>query len=218
MQFSRLSRHGAWLAGKQRNRETGDYKSFVGPAALYDRVGAMQFYLLTYFGLRKEHYLLDIGCGSLRAGRLLIPYLLPGRYCGIEPEAWLVETGIARELGEETSRINQPRFSSDPNFTLSVFGSRFDFILAHSIFSHASLHQIRRCLAEARDVMGPSSIFLATFVQGKRCYQGNEWVHCARYTWEKMRHLAREADLLCRLVDWHHPVGQRWMMLRRGAR
>ena len=44
------------------------YKAYVGPPSVYDLVGAMQFNLLTSFGLRDFHKLLDIGCGSLRAG------------------------------------------------------------------------------------------------------------------------------------------------------
>jgi SAM-dependent methyltransferase len=57
-------------------------------------MGATQFRLLTTLGLREHHSLLDFGCGSLRAGRLLIPYLLPGRYYGLEPNRCLIEDGI----------------------------------------------------------------------------------------------------------------------------
>jgi len=50
--------------------ETGSkhYRAFVGPPDKYDLVSAMQFNLLTSLGLRECHHLLDIGCGSLRAG------------------------------------------------------------------------------------------------------------------------------------------------------
>jgi hypothetical protein len=52
------------------------YTAYVGPPAQYDFMGASQFRLLCTLGLRENHTLLDFGCGSLRAGRLLIPYLL----------------------------------------------------------------------------------------------------------------------------------------------
>ena len=74
------------------------YRAFVGSSWLYDLVAATQFNLLTALGLREYHYLLDIGCGSLRGGRLFIPYLLPNRYFGIEPESWLIEESIANEM------------------------------------------------------------------------------------------------------------------------
>ena len=51
------------------------YRAYVGPPEDYDLIAAMVFNLLTTLGLRQHHSVLDIGCGSLRIGRLLIPYL-----------------------------------------------------------------------------------------------------------------------------------------------
>ena len=77
------------------------YKPYVGPDDKYDLIASMQFNLLTFMGLRDYHKLLDIGCGSLRVGRLLIPYLLKGNYFGLEPEKWLVNEALANELGRD---------------------------------------------------------------------------------------------------------------------
>ncbi|MFP8873463.1 MAG: hypothetical protein VCB42_02780, partial [Myxococcota bacterium] len=65
------------------------YTAYVGPPRDYDSMGATQFRLLCTLGLREHHRLLDFGCGSLRAGRFLIPYLKPGHYHGVEPNRWL---------------------------------------------------------------------------------------------------------------------------------
>lgn len=141
------------------------YRAFVGPPKKYDIVSAIQFNLLTTLGLREQHFLLDIGCGSLRAGRLFIPYLLPGRYFGIEPEKWLIEDGISKEIGNDLIGFKKPTFSNDCNFSFTLFNQKFDFILAQSIFSHASAKQISRCLAQAREVMNSNSVFVATFIK-----------------------------------------------------
>src|SRR5437763_10973182 len=58
------------------------YRAYVGPPEDYDLVAAMAFNLLTTLGLRQHHSLLDIGCGSLRIGRILIPYLNRGKNLG----------------------------------------------------------------------------------------------------------------------------------------
>lgn len=76
------------------------YRAFVGSPEKYDLVSAIQFNLLTSIGLRENHYLLDIGCGSLRGRRLFIVYLLSAHYLEIEPEKWLIEEGIKKELGK----------------------------------------------------------------------------------------------------------------------
>ena len=80
------------------------YRAYVGPPQDYDLIAAMTFNLLTTLGLRQHHSLLDVGCGSLRIGRLLIPYLNRGKYFGIEPAEWLVAEGIRQELGKRPQR------------------------------------------------------------------------------------------------------------------
>jgi len=193
----------------------GEYRSHVGPAERYDLFSAVQFNLLTFLGLREHHYLLDVGCGSLRAGRLFIPYLQPGHYYGVEPEAWLVQQGIERELGADLVRLKRPVFSHDDRFTFSALGQRFDFLLAYSIFSHASQDQIRRCLSEARQVMQPGAIFAATFAEGPDDYQGDRWVLWATYTFERMRALVEEQGLVCVPIEWPNPDPnlQRWILI-----
>ena len=191
-----------------------DYRGYVGPHEKFDLLSANQFNLLTFLGLREDHYLLDIGCGSLRVGRLLIPFLLPERYHGIEPEQWLIDEGIRNELGRDILEIKKPVFSNDDDFTLSIFNRKFDYILAHSIFSHASEQQIRKCLSEARKVMTPTSLFIATFAKGRENYFGNEWVYpgFVMYTEEHMHTLFQEQKLVSTVLRWSHPEFQIWIV------
>lgn len=189
------------------------YRAFVGPPDKYDLVSAMQFNLLTLLGLREEHSLLDIGCGSLRAGKLFIAYLLPRNYYGVEPERWLVEEGIRNELGCEIITMKEPGFRYESNFDLSAFGKKFDFLLAQSIFTHASAGQIRKCLSEAKKVMKPTSIFACTFIEGKDNYGGDSWVYpgCVAYTRSYFEGLAEEQGLVCKFLNWNHPNYHTWV-------
>ncbi len=189
------------------------YRSHVGPPERYDVIGAMQFNLLTFLGLRETHYLLDIGCGSLRGGRLFIPYLLPGRYYGMEPAQWLIDDGIANEIGQDLVRIKRPVFSNDDNFTLTAFGRSFDFLIAQSIFTHAAQRHIRRCLSQAAQVMAPTAIFAATIFKGREDYAGTEWRESDPLTYrlETMEAFARESGLVCMPIGWPHPSGQFWL-------
>jgi SAM-dependent methyltransferase len=208
------------------------YRAFVGPPEDYDLIAAIQFNLLTALGLREHHHLLDIGCGSLRAGRLFIPYLLPRRYVGVEPETWLIEEALEREIGRDVLEIKQPMFSDMSDFGFSRLGRRFDFLLAQSIFSHAPASMIQRCFEEAHEVMDPASVFVATFVEGRSNHAGDRWAYRAEslswtddweqrgsvaYTFAFLRDLAARCRLDCRRLDWPHPR-QRWIALSvRGA-
>jgi SAM-dependent methyltransferase len=194
------------------------YRAYVGPPEKYDLVAAMQFNLLTELGLREFHYLLDIGCGSLRGGRLFIPYLLPGRYYGIEPEAWLVHEGIGNELGEDILRIKRPVFSHDSNFNCVDFNQRFDYVLAQSVFSHASQTQIQECLSKVRNCLRSEGVMAATIVEGTQDYEGETWVYpeCVKYTVAQIQRLAAAAGLRAEAIDWPHPNGQRWLLITGG--
>jgi SAM-dependent methyltransferase len=192
------------------------HRAWVGPPQTYDLVAAGQFGLLTQLGLREHHTLLDVGCGSLRGGRLFIPYLLPERYFGIEPETWALEEGIASEVGRDLIDLKRPSFSDVDDFRLSVFGRRFDYILAQSIFSHAARHQIERCLAEAAEVLEPEGLLAATWMEGPD-HAGTEWVYpeCATYQADSMGALVEAAGLRFEPVEWPHPNGQRWFVATR---
>src|ERR1700676_2282071 len=137
------------------------YKSFVvGSAENYDTMGRSQFEMLRCWGLREDHHLLDIGCGSLSGGRFAIRFLAPGRYCGIEPQQWLIDEGVGREVGPAVLASKRPAFSNDIGFNLSLFGRQFDFMVAHSILSHTSQPQMRQLFSEAGKVMRAGAIFL----------------------------------------------------------
>lgn len=190
------------------------HRAFIGPTGEYDISAASQFNLLTLLGLREHHTLLDIGCGALRSGRLFIAYLQPDRYFGIEPNRWLLDAAIRHEVGRDLIAIKRPTFHHTETFQLGVFGRTFDFLLAHSIFTHASQDQIRTCLGEARKVMTPSSLFLATYAPGEASYEGDAWLYpeMCRYTAETMRALAEEQGLACEEIGWPH-IRQRWVAL-----
>jgi len=193
---------------------TRHYRAFIGATETYDIFAHMQFSLMTLLGMRQEHTLLDIGCGSLRAGKLFLMYLQPDRYFGIEPEQWLVEEGIEREIGQELVARKRPRFLFDNNFSCAAFGTRFDFIIAQSIFSHASIAQVRRCLSQARAAMGDTSMFAASFVPGQDDYAGEQWVYpgIVHYRPQTIERLAGEAGLGCKTLDWFHIGGQTWFV------
>jgi len=195
------------------------HRAFVGPPEDYDTIAALQFTLLAVLGLREHHSVLDIGCGSLRAGRLFIAYLRRARYFGIEPEERLVQAGIERETGRDLVRLKQPTFSTRSDFALSSFGRQFDYLMAQSIFSHAASGQVRRCFEEARRVMHSDSVFAANFLPGPTDAVGDGWVydHNVTYTPDGIVAMAAQAGLVCKLIAWPHPR-LKWMLLTTAER
>jgi SAM-dependent methyltransferase len=149
---------------------------------------------------------------------MLIPYLRPGRYFGIEPERWLVEEGIERELGQDILEAKRPSFRFVDDFSASSFGVAFDFVLAQSILSHTYPDLAAKALGEVARVLAPEGMLLATFIEGERTSKGSGeripkgsgWVKAAvPYRWERMRTLVEDAGMVARRLEWPYPR-QKW--------
>ena len=200
---------------------TEHYSAYVGPPGQYDFMGATQFRLACALGLREDHHLLDFGCGSLRAGRLFIPYLRADRYCGVEPNAWLVKEAIAGELGgEDMVRLKRPRFDCNDEFRVGMFDAAFDFIVAQSIFSHCGSDLIAKALHNFRAVLKSDGVIMATFVPNtnQEEYTSDGWVYpgCAAYGDATIRRFAETARLACTRIPWFHPR-QDWYLFAHNA-
>ena len=190
------------------------YRAYVGPPEDYDLIAAMTFNLLTTLGLRQHHSLIDIGCGSLRIGRLLIPYLNRGKYFGIEPAEWLVAEGIKQELGETVVQTKRPTFFfTDSPETVGRAKVRFDFALAQSIFSHCGLDLIKGWLSAVSRSLAPDGILLATFLPGDEDAPQTGWVYpeCVNYRPITLERAAAEVNLRFEILDWKHPR-QTWAL------
>src|SRR5947208_5756894 len=181
------------------------YRAYVGPPEDYDLVAAMAFNLLTTLGLRQHHSLLDIGCGSLRIGRLLIPYLNRGKYFGVEPNEWLVDEGIRRELGETSVEIKRPTFFfSDSPDTISHAKISFDFALAQSIFSHCGLDLINRWLSAISRSLAQDGVLVATFLIGEEDSAQTGWIYpeCVNYRPATLERSAEDVNLRFESLNW----------------
>ncbi len=190
------------------------YRAFVGPPSRYDLIAAMTFNLLTTLGLRQHHALLDLGCGSLRIGRLFIPYLNRGKYVGLEPNEWLVREGIRNEVGESLVQIKRPTFlySDSPN-ALAALDGPIDFVVAQSIFSHCGLDLVISWVSAIAQHLAPAGALVATFVSGESDTSEKGWIYpgCVRFKPDTLKGVAAGAGLRFAPLDWRHPT-QNWAL------
>lgn len=209
--------------------ESAQHRKAVGPPDRFDLIAGLQFSLLFALGLRDRHRLLDIGCGSLRGGRLFIPYLAAGNYYGIEPDESLVDAGIRYEVGHDACEMKSPHFLYDGEFAFGKFETQFDFLMAQSILSHTHSDLMRPLLANARSVIADDGIFAGTFfwsrpALGTHMHRikgpgGAGWVGegGVAYRWNELSELFSEADFAVKRLRFPHPV-QTWFVAVRKSR
>jgi hypothetical protein len=139
-------------------------QNFVGnPGANFIVVGNLQLELLKRNGCTPESHVLEIGGGCLVAGRPIMDFLLPDRYVCIEPNTWLIDA-VQEGLPDTRDLIarKRPVFLSNEDFDASAAGRKFDFVISHSILSHAAHWQLPMFLRNTKRVLGRAGIAIVS--------------------------------------------------------
>ena len=127
------------------------------------QVGQLQFDYATSHGLKPDMRMLEIGCGNLRAGRLFIDYLEPGCYYGLDisPDILL---SAQDTIADYDLRAKLPHLTLVNNLRLHFLpDAAFDFVHAHSVFSHSPIEVVDECLAHVGRILAPGGFFDFTF-------------------------------------------------------
>ena len=196
------------------SRERPDHRAAVG--GHWDDVGQLQFDTLLGFGLRPEHRLVDVPCGSFRVGRLLIPYLGRGNYIGVEANPALIAEGSKAELGRALIRDKRPELIAR---RMPAPLPEADIVWIHALFDHIpppdTAATIRHAGAAAPRVFG--SFFLTDTPE-----QPKRWLRCGsedgaivtypdREYWHHSPEFVADAAAAAglRIAGWHdygHPL------------
>ncbi|MBW2107273.1 MAG: class I SAM-dependent methyltransferase [Deltaproteobacteria bacterium] len=191
-------------------RTAKDPRKAIG--GMWEKIGALQFEFLVKQGLRPEHELLDLGCGSLRGGLHFIKYLDRGNYWGIDISEDILKAG-RKTLDAEGLDWKRPILRVTDNLAFKeICGKRFDYLMAHSVFTHMPCRDVSEILSNAPRVMRDNAVFYATYLEGKdRCHtkENLNFYH----TFECIRGAAKCAGLTVKHTHYDHPRGQRMLAM-----
>lgn len=204
---------------------------FLGvPIEQFEEGGRAQLIALVRLGLLPGSKVLDLGCGVLRAGYWLIHFLDPGCYCGVEPHRQRVELGLDHLLEPGLAATKRPRFDHNARFDSAVFGEKFDFFLAYSIWTHAAKQHIATMLDGFLRDSAPEAVFLTSYLPAGP-FEGPDY---EGHTWVGTSHESTEPGVIRHRLSWiqeecsrrglevgERPEddfgGQRWLAIRRNA-
>ena len=123
----------------------------------FDAIGLLYRELLVHHGLRKDHYLIDVGCGSGRVAKPLAEYLT-GKYLGIDVVPELLE--YARSI------VARPdwRFEIASGLTIPEKDQQADMVCFFSVFTHLLHEESFVYLREAKRVLKPGGKIVLSFL------------------------------------------------------
>lgn len=156
-----------------------------GPRHDFERVGRLCLEVLLREGLAPGSRVLDVGAGALRVGYWLMRVLDPARYFAIEPNRAMLEVGLEQIVEPDVLARARPRFDHNDRFDFAVFGERFDFVLARSIWTHTSKQQIRTMLRSFADTAAPGGALLATYHPASAVYSHRPRSRRLRALWAR---------------------------------
>ncbi len=151
----------------ERQVKQGEHRAVIG--GMWDEIGRLAERFLIADGLRPDDRFLDVGCGSLRVGVRLVPYLDAGRYFGTDLNKPLLDAGFEREiipLGL-AGRLPRRNLAAISGFNVPFEGA-FDVLLALSVFTHLPINDLRVFLERSVAATHPGSRIYVTYFPADR--------------------------------------------------
>jgi hypothetical protein len=155
------------MALQERAEKLSQTMFVGGPVQQFASVGRMQLEILLHEGLWPQARVLDVGCGCLRGGYWFMHFLDPECYFGIEPNVEMLNAGLEVIVEPDVVSRAAAQFSNNDRFDFSEFGVAFDFVIARSVWTHASPQQIEAML-DSFVATSPNGVFLASFEPSDR--------------------------------------------------
>ena len=137
----------------------------------FDAIGRLLREALIHHGVKKQDYVIDVGCGSGRLAKPLSEYLT-GTYLGIDVVPELLN--YARKL------VGRPdwRFELAKGLTIPEDDEKADFVCFFSVFTHLLHEESYVYLREAKRVLKPGGKIALSFLDFRiddhwNYFQGN---------------------------------------------
>jgi ABC-type polysaccharide/polyol phosphate transport system ATPase subunit/SAM-dependent methyltransferase len=193
----------------------------------WEEEGAWVFDFLRRHGLHPDHYLLEMGCGSLSAASRLLPYMDQSHYWGFEKNVELFVAGVEIELPRANVRPERGHFIVNDDFDLSSAPHAFDLAIAGSLLRRLPLNGVARCFASVIRKLTPGGTFFVAWAEPgddpfapKRQADGTETLGERPPYHYDFGVLARMVEIAGgraeRLPDRTHPRGDSIMAITRG--
>jgi hypothetical protein len=196
----------------------------------WNHSGRMQRDYLISAGLQPSHVLLDIGCGPLRAGVQLIPYLDPRNYYGIDINKSSLNTGFDVELKHLDLQERCPRqnlYHSGLFKHERLKAGSVDFGLCVSVLRELPFNYLRVCLENVAPYFRPGGELHFSYLElGAAKPFGQQFTNMSRFKSFGVKapyhYYRRDVEAACigtpwrctYVGNWNHQDGEMMVIFR----
>lgn len=196
----------------------GRHRDIIG--GRWDETGRIHMTILQDLGLRPQDRVLDIGCGPLRTGCRLVPYLDAGNYWGTDLSGDLMRAGHAGELADaDRTRLPVSQLIEDGDFAFPGVPGDLDVVICLAVLTHLPLDVLRHALARvAAHAPGFRLFLFSVFLAPDTAFAGpvrqpdGVVTHPDRAPWHflasDVRQAAQDAGLCVTFLPHRMPRGQ----------
>jgi cyclopropane fatty-acyl-phospholipid synthase-like methyltransferase len=205
----------AYALHTARRIERTGYKHAIGGGDNWDEHGDLQRDFLISQGLKPDHRLLEIGCGTGRLARKVVPYLEIAGYVGVD----IADAALSVALDLSFSEGWAHRLPSFANKIPADRQFEFDYIWSFAAFIHIPQDVVESTMRRAAAVMHKDSRFYWSYIPGPKTERAG--VKTFRRTLADYQKAAYQAGLTFDDVpDWIQKAGykqDRWTGSQRVA-
>lgn len=142
------------------------------------RTAEIEKKILIQAGLKPTHRIVDYGCGSLRIGEALIPYLNKGNYIGLDKEETFFNEGKKR-LPDSLLKEKAPIFKTISDNNLKIIQEMgIDMVFSGSVLYHVPKKELKNYLENIISLTKPGGKIIIDFLESDQIKK-RSWA-----TWE----------------------------------
>jgi SAM-dependent methyltransferase len=172
---------------------------------------------------------MEVGCGSLSAGRHLLKYLDEGRYWGFERDRELFDAGVQAELPRMGVAVERGYYLVNDTFDFTAIPVKFDLVITSSQVRLMTLNSVARMTASVLRQLAPAGRFVMTWPENPdpRSFEPIQWAD-GTITYPDREPFHYPFDVLARVFeamggravrvdDASHPRGESVMVITRNG-
>lgn len=178
------------------------------PSDSYINAAKEHFNFLKTQDLMPHHRVLDYGCGFMRTGLFIAPYLSDGYYVGVDISQQRLKTAAKLAAAKNLSDDSYELILVSNCYLTELIGYKFDYIWSGSVIHHMPESDIRTFLKSLKFFIDINSQFFFTFTPASDGQYERLRIKDFYYSISKMKQICESEGYIFQMPkEWNYKDG-----------